>query len=119
LHSPHDARSADAHTLPLLLQTNWFNAPYTGPTTAAGASSYATYLEDSSTNKALTYQTAYQNFISGSSLAVSITSPYSVAQGNYGGMFIGCYAFQYGWIWQATATWVNMVKCVSCARARA
>jgi hypothetical protein len=45
-----------------------------------------------------------------------------VSQGNYGGVFLGCYAFQYGWIWQATATWVNMVKCVVCvvcARLRA
>jgi hypothetical protein len=96
--------------------TNWFNAPYTGPTTAASASAYSTYLEDTSTGKAATYASAFQTFINGSAAASTalgvITSPYaaSTVQGQRGGMFLGCYAFQFGWIWQATATWVNMLN---------
>ncbi len=87
--------------------TNWFNAPYTGPTTTAGASQYATYLEDSSTNKAITYLTAYQNFIAGASLGLPISPTLNITQGGFGGVFLGCYSFQFGWIWQATATWVR------------
>jgi hypothetical protein len=76
--------------------TNWFNAPYTGPTTSAGASQYATYLEDSSTNKAVTYMTAYQNFIAGASMGAVISPSMGVNQGGFGAQFLGCYAFQYG-----------------------
>ena len=91
--------------------TNWFNAPYTGPSTAAGSSIYATYLEDSSTNKANTYLQAYQSFLSATSLAVTVPgNGLNVTGGAYGGVFLGCYAFQFGWIWQATATWVNMLN---------
>ena len=90
--------------------TNWFNAPYTGPSTSAGSSIYATYLEDSSTYKAMTYLQAYQSFLSATSLAVSVTPSLNVVGGNYGGMFLGCYAFQFGWIWQTTATWVSMLN---------
>ena len=58
----------------------------------------------------------YQNFIAGSSLAVAITPSLGVSQGAYNGVFLGCYAFQFGWIWQATATWVNMLNwCVHAA----
>ena len=68
--------------------TNWFNAPYTGPTTSAG-SSYATYLEDTSTVKAATYSTAFQNFINGSSSAFTVASPFSTLQGQNYGFFLG------------------------------
>jgi hypothetical protein len=89
---------------------NWFNAPYTGGTTAAGASVLSTYLEDTSTTKAATYLQAYQSFVAGSSLGVPVSPGVGVAQGGGGGMVLGAYAFQLGWTWQATATWVNLLN---------
>ncbi len=91
--------------------TNWFNAPYTGATTATGASALSTYLEDTSTTKARTYAAAYAAFVGGASLGNAIAPlPAGAAPGGAGGLFLGCYAFQYGWIWQATATWVNLLN---------
>ena len=91
--------------------TNWFNAPYTGGTSATGGSLLATYLEDSSDAKAATFAAAYFSFVSGSSLGSVIpVMPTNATQGKFDGAIIGSYAFQFGWIWQATATWVNMMN---------
>jgi hypothetical protein len=91
--------------------TNWFNAPYTGGTSATGGSVLATYLEDSSDAKAATYLAAYSSFVNGASLGVTVpNAPANLTQGRFNGAILGAYAFQFGWIWQATATWVNMMN---------
>ena len=92
--------------------TNWFNAPYTGATSPlTGGSVWATYLEDSSDAKAATFAAAYFSFVSGASLGNVIpVLPVNATQGRFDGAILGSYAFQFGWIWQATATWVNMMN---------
>ncbi len=83
--------------------TNWFNAPYTGAITTTGSSALQTYLEDTSAVKGITYQTAYQNFIAGASLALNITPSFNVTQGGGTASFLGCYAFQYGYVQRVRA----------------
>ena len=81
--------------------TNWFNAPYTGGTSATGGSLLSTYLEDSSDAKAATFAAAYFSFVSGSSLGSVIPiKPANATQGKFDGAIMGSYAFQFGWIWQ-------------------
>jgi hypothetical protein len=84
--------------------SNWFTSPF--PTTPTQPNGWGAYAEDPSAVKAATYAAAWAGFQQGASAtAVSVAG----AGGSHG-LMVGAWAFSYGWIWQASATWVNMVN---------
>jgi hypothetical protein len=83
--------------------SNWFTSGF--PTSPAAPNGWAAYAEDPSAVKAATYAAAWQSFSAGASTAV-----FPAVGGGSGGLMVGGWAFNYGWVWQATATWVNSLN---------
>ncbi len=89
--------------------SNWFTSSY--PTSAAAPGGWGAYAEDPSGVKAATFLAAWLSFQGGAS--ASVFPSQAVTAGTGAGLFVGAWGFQYGWVWQATATW-----CVARACAR-
>jgi hypothetical protein len=90
--------------------SNWFTTSY--PTTTAMPNGWGAYAEDPSGVKAGTFLASWQSFQAGASATVFPAVAAGAAGGAGHGLMVGAWAFQFGWVWQATATWVNMLKCV-------
>ena len=72
---------------------------------------YGDWLEATSTQKAAVYAKNWQVAVAMGSTAY--TNIPALLGGRGGGMLggacVGAYAFSYGWVWQASATWINML----------
>jgi hypothetical protein len=92
---------------------------------------YGDWLEATSTQKAAVYSKNWQVAVAMGSTAY--TNIPALLGGRGGGMLggacVGAYAFSYGWVWQASATWINMLvrllrahapvrRALTCARTR-
>jgi hypothetical protein len=72
---------------------------------------YGDWLEATSTQKAAVYAKNWQVAVATGSTAYTNIPPLLGGRGGgmLGGACVGAYAFSYGWVWQASATWINML----------
>ena len=72
------------------------------------------WLESTSSQKALQYARNWQTATATASTAYTniaqVSGGFGGGGGLMGGMCFGTYLFSYGWVWQATATWINALN---------
>ena len=77
-----------------------------------GQTPYGDWLEATSTQKAAVYSKNWQVAVQMASSAYSNIPAALGGRGGgmLGGGCVGAYAFSYGWVWQASATWINLLN---------
>ena len=72
---------------------------------------YGDWIEATSTYKAQVYAKNWQVAVAMASPAYTNIAPVLGGKGGgmLGGACVGAFAFSYGWVWQASATWINVV----------
>ena len=73
---------------------------------------YGDWIEATSTQKAQQYAKNWQTAVAMASNAYTNIAPILGGTGGnqLGGACVGAYAFSVGWVWQASATWINVVN---------